>query len=1086
MKNISYHQNDTDSPTIRTPSTPTHLSRENSPTKQLGGHHSHLFSTPPTHSLSSRQTSPTPVRRASPSPSQIRSISTQSVRSDVSITSRISNSSMGGAAASLELQLDNLRKKLRIMDTKRKEDHEKIVHLQSENKDALRLEKIVKRLQAKLSPMHEEIVGLREKLQSSEAERAKLIQDSTSQDEALELATLDREMAEEKMEHLIEELNELREQWGEMEMEYEALKEENALYEELRENGELGNGSAEVLSTTDAAIDNVRLVKKNEKLEIALLKLRDVMKEQQLKYEEDINNLRNDASSSKITSESYAHIEDQLREAEDIIHDLRIQLDDALGSEDLIENLAEKNLELTEKCEELQHTIDELETLKALNDELESNHILTEKQLMIEFDELEALHVANGYKLVEAQERNAYLESAIVKFRDVVTTLESDLTELRTSNQLINADSAAMAVHTKSLMELNMKLSNTALEANSKTMDLQLRKFEAGQAISQLSIVKCYLSEGYDADEMSIEALLRLERIAFTSQVVEDFLSTRSEAVTNNLIPVIQYTKIFLALMDVRRYSSALAYYMRYSTPEKFQKLSILYGQTEAVEALLTSVIEILRNDNLQEQTFLHDLENVLPPLQGLYHEVSKEFNKEPSYTLLLNDLSQLQQNSSFIRDLFNELKSSLDEIHITESKNPVLMELSNQIASFSRVKIFASKLIKEVTAGYDNGMIISSNHISKFSEIFFKSRSLVQFLINVLHDVRISMTEPDTPPITEIEVVDMIRNQFITVFSLKLAGGDNISDNDLSPLIAHEFQNISNTLKSFSSIEDFQEPFEEPQSPWVVNATKIKEMQILHAEKDTEITELKAQLQKLATTLRSRDKSIEELDVKVGLLNSKMAKSKDQAEVITELNKALSNSLSQENKLKDTISKLRKSLLDQEKYLTDKWRKSKGTNENEKEQHRNEAAMYDQLSSMALRSEIKGLRDTISHLSRARISQHGNLGTLNSQQLDNDYSWLDFDRKNVIRVISDPKDRKYRQNFRSTLLDTRKSLLEFEPISLKRPQKSSFDPEKNSQHKEQSMWLSRKSDPRYALSIQKDIYFKVQMIIQKLVTLEK
>lgn len=79
------------------------------------------------------------------------------------------------------------------------EDRDKILRLQSENKDTQRLENIVGRLQAKLAPMHDEVVSLRTKLQESETERTRLLQSSASQDEILEMATLDREMAEENL-----------------------------------------------------------------------------------------------------------------------------------------------------------------------------------------------------------------------------------------------------------------------------------------------------------------------------------------------------------------------------------------------------------------------------------------------------------------------------------------------------------------------------------------------------------------------------------------------------------------------------------------------------------------------------------------------------------------------------------------------------------------------------------------------------------------------------------------------------------------------------------------------------------------------
>ena len=70
--------------------------------------------------------------------------------------------------------------------------------------------------------------------------------------------------------------------------------------------------------------------------------------------------------------------------AEYAIEDLRSQLDNALGAEEMLEELTERNLSYGEKVEELQATIEDLENLKELADELEINHVETEKQMQEE------------------------------------------------------------------------------------------------------------------------------------------------------------------------------------------------------------------------------------------------------------------------------------------------------------------------------------------------------------------------------------------------------------------------------------------------------------------------------------------------------------------------------------------------------------------------------------------------------------------------------------------------------------------------------------------------------------------------------
>jgi dynactin 1 len=79
---------------------------------------------------------------------------------------------------------------------------------------------------------------------------------------------------------------------------------------------------------------------------------------------------------------------ERLRLAELTIEELKQSLDDALGAEDLVEQLTEKNLALTEKMEEMHLVVEDLEALKELADELEDNHIETEKQLQAEIGKI--------------------------------------------------------------------------------------------------------------------------------------------------------------------------------------------------------------------------------------------------------------------------------------------------------------------------------------------------------------------------------------------------------------------------------------------------------------------------------------------------------------------------------------------------------------------------------------------------------------------------------------------------------------------------------------------------------------------------
>lgn len=108
-----------------------------------------------------------------------------------------------------------------------------------------------------------------------------------------------------------------------------------------------------------------------------------------------IKNLEKDTYELEEVKAQYDKIRDKLEMAEYTIEELKQRLDDALGAEDLVEQLTEKNLSLTEKLDEIRMANDDLEALKELADELEENHMETEKQLQAEIGN------KNIYKLIK-------------------------------------------------------------------------------------------------------------------------------------------------------------------------------------------------------------------------------------------------------------------------------------------------------------------------------------------------------------------------------------------------------------------------------------------------------------------------------------------------------------------------------------------------------------------------------------------------------------------------------------------------------------------------------------------------------------
>lgn len=111
-------------------------------------------------------------------------------------------------------------------------------------------------------------------------------------------------------------------------------------------------------------------------------------------------------------------------QSEVLIEDLKQQLDTALSAEDLLEELTVRNLALTEKIEEMKTTIEDLESLRELNDELEENHLAQERELREDIEQKDILIREQTKRIQTAEETNLDYESTIMRFRELVLSLQ--------------------------------------------------------------------------------------------------------------------------------------------------------------------------------------------------------------------------------------------------------------------------------------------------------------------------------------------------------------------------------------------------------------------------------------------------------------------------------------------------------------------------------------------------------------------------------------------------------------------------------------------------------------------------------------
>lgn len=412
--------------------------------------------------------------------------------------SSMSSSSVSSTA--LTKQVDSLKAKLRITDSKRKQEREQIQLLQADLREKKRLETIVAKLESKLRPMSDEVKKLRAELTDMSNAHADARVKLEQNEDALEMATLDREMAEEKLEIAKREMEELR----------------------------LELNPVEDLDPTDEAA-----IHRNVQLEAALVKLRDYSTAQETALNDQIKQLYAKLTDYSLTQSQLESSEKRLSETQTTLQELRAQLDDVMVSETLIDSLTEKNLMLTETVEKLQATVAELEELKELNDELEAGHTATQQQLNQEIAYLESELQSADKRTNEAHTRQRNLEQSVNRFREVVADLQAEVETWEQKHRETKHESESMVSHVKAVMEINQKLQSTVESGRNQEIALELEKLASQQAFDKLAIWHYFLTAaespittpGSDVDVV-VSAHLRFKRAAtLVNIIVETILS---------------------------------------------------------------------------------------------------------------------------------------------------------------------------------------------------------------------------------------------------------------------------------------------------------------------------------------------------------------------------------------------------------------------------------------------------------------------------------------------------------------------------------------------------------------------------------
>lgn len=790
-------------------------------------------------------------------------------------------------------EAEDLKTKLRVMEKKRMEDREKLKTLERVQGERDKFEGVIQKLQSKYQPQQQEAADLRRQLKEMDAKIQSLEKQQAENDTVVEVATLDREMAEETAESLRSELDALRQSHEELRLEVEVLREENQ---------ELGKEMSPEEKTSQGWL---QMERSNERLREALMRLRDVTQEQEADLREQIRELEGDVHGFKGAREEQLRLELALAESESTAAEIRQQLEAALGAEDMIEELTEKNLALNEQIENLKASVEELESLKELNDELEINHTENAKQMQEEIDYSENLLAEQAKKASSQDQTIQNLEYTVTRFRNLVTSMQTDLEEMRASQQLTEAEANDLNGRSRAMMDLNLRLQASASQAQVKAIDLELGRLEAQESAEHLSIVQFFLPDTFKVERNSIRAYLRFKRIKSKADILHRHIKEKASRppARGHENDIFMCCDVMYKLTCVAQTCDRFVRSIQSSSLEAFSRLEGALFDLEPVERAFNGWLEAARKDELREEPCATELSRtiaLITHLAEVHINDSLERYADDIHARALIMQSQLESTLMAL----SHAKATI-EAKIT----PLDSQEDDENQDFQELKRKSDSVVSQIRSA----KVVMGKAIRQLDDLHARSLTPDQSVLPSIEQAQTSMADlSDSARSFGCSITRLLSDETRsgTLSAHELLCAMSCFDTPI-PALFNKLQMTTTNLQAFfkltsslSNTAEFSASLNPP--PWQLLAEKLANETTTLASYETEISRLNDENRDKSTTLALRDKSLEELHVKLEMLEKRASESGGRRERVRELENIVEAAQERELELINTVNRLR------------------------------------------------------------------------------------------------------------------------------------------------------------------------------------
>ncbi|XP_032366939.1 dynactin subunit 1 isoform X8 [Etheostoma spectabile] len=625
----------------------------------------------------------------------------------------------------LRVQVKDLEEKLETLKMKRTEDKAKLKELEKHKIQLEQLQEWKNKMQEQQAELQKQLKEAKREAKEALEAKEHYMEEMSDTADAIEMATLDKEMAEERAESLQLEVDSLKEKVDELTMDLEILK------HEIEEKGSDGAASSYHVK---------QLEEQNGRLKEALVRMRDLSsseKQEHVKLQKQMEKKNVELDSLRSQKEK---LQEEMTAAEKTIDELKEQVDAALGAEEMVEMLTERNLDLEEKVREMRETVTDLEAINEMNDELQENARETELELR-EMLDLGAAKVRESEKHVEAaQETVADYQQTIKKYRELTAHLQEVNREL-TSQQEASAELQQQPP--AEMFDFKIKFAET--KAYAKAIEMELRKMEVSQANRHVSLLTSFMPESFlrhGGDHDCILVLLLIPRLICKAELISKQAQEKFDLNEN----CVERAGLRGAVGEQLSFAGGLVYSLsllqttlhKYEqaltqcSVDVYKKIGSLYPEMSVHERSLDVLIDLLHKDQLDETVNVEPLTKAIKYYQHLYSIHLADQNED--CTMQLADHIRFTQSA--LDCMAVEVGRLRAFLHAGQEKADLAVLLKDLETSCSDIRQFCKKIRRRMPGTDAPGIPAALDFGQQVCDTLSDCRKHLTWVVAVLQEV--------------------------------------------------------------------------------------------------------------------------------------------------------------------------------------------------------------------------------------------------------------------------------------------------------------------------------------------------------------